>query len=102
MASLTALTREAAKLAQDLQNSLAVQELWPAAFDHGSASVALVGNAYHPDAFRLRVRNSQDTREFPISQVPSLIRSAHLDGVAKTLRPHQTRAFARWRKSKGY
>ncbi|MCH7759837.1 hypothetical protein IIA15_00325 [candidate division TA06 bacterium] len=59
-----------AKLLEELERSLAIEELWPDAFKHGSVKSHLEWN--NQDVM-LVIRNSEETRSFHVKDVPFIL-----------------------------
>jgi hypothetical protein len=68
-------------LFSELKASMAIQELWPDAFEHGPASVRIEGS--HINGFKLCIRNFVEEKSFDLSEIP----------VELACRPHIKKAL---------
>lgn len=63
---------ERASLTHQLRKSLAIQELWPDAFEHGSCVSVVTGNVHVGFTFTLTFDNG-DTTTKPLEDVPTIL-----------------------------
>jgi len=77
---IKSLCKERDALLRQLDESLAIQQLWLQAFDCGKCTSQLVGNLLEPDTLVLRIRRSDgEIRDFSIWDVPKCLRDRHLE-----------------------
>lgn len=95
--------READSLRHQLRMSLQIQELWPAAFEHGSVQASLHGDFHQPLELQLRIRRGNvDEKYFPLANVPKELRDFHIDRHLEAQRGHLSMTPAtenRWKKA---
>jgi hypothetical protein len=98
------------KLIEELELSLALEQLCPDAFaDGNSAKAYLKGTHTDLNSMELVVEFGSQKRSFKLCEVPEALRSYHLDLVEKRLTPNNRRVmsiermnFVNQRKRKGW
>jgi hypothetical protein len=92
LAHLDHLNVQREALHQDLKRSLALQDLWPDAFDHGACTSYVVGNPRNEMTFVLTMGNGE-TREVPLQDVPVVLWSEQVRESIRKLGPHHARKY---------
>jgi len=84
------LLKQRATLEDELDRSLAIQDLWPAAFDHGSASSRMSGSIHSSAEFLFIIKNGLgEERSFPFWTIPLSLIDYHLSRLLQTIDPRR-------------
>jgi hypothetical protein len=94
LAHLDELRAQVDTLHHDLKRSLAIQSIWPDAFDHGSCTSYVVGNPRNQLTFCLTMANNE-TREKPLEEVPTILWNPKLKADILMLGPVNARKYYR-------
>lgn len=86
MERLEQLDLERDKLKAELRKSLALQAVWPDAFDHGPCGSQVVGNPRDQLTFNLKFLNGE-TRSVPLEEVPVTLWSEQVKDDIRKLGP---------------
>lgn len=89
---LATLNRQRDGLYQDLRRSLALQEIWPDAFEHGRCTSRVTGNPRSELTFVLTLGNGEQ-REKPLQDIPVILWSEQVKNDIRRLGPHHARKF---------
>jgi hypothetical protein len=94
LAHLDNLNVQRDALYKDLNRSLAIQELWPDAFEHGACTSYVVGNPRSEMTFVLTLGN-KETRKLPLQDVPVILWSEGAKATIRELGPYNARKYYR-------
>jgi hypothetical protein len=84
------LLKRRADLTEELDRSLAIQELWPRAFDHGPVSGKMSGSIHGPADFWFIIKNGLgEERAFPFWTIPLVLIDYHLARLLQTIDPRR-------------
>ena len=67
-------TKEVAKLSEQLEKAIAIQNFMPDAFDFGPCKVQLIANAFMENPKIRFILGNGEMRVFPLNEVPQNIR----------------------------
>ena len=96
MNNLKKLNAERNELFEKLDCSLAIQSLWPEAFEHGMVICSLAGSYTRIKDLKLKITNGKgEVREYDLKDVPPALQDRHLEIFTNRLNSLQQPRFKR-------